>query len=150
MGRPRLRSPPPSGKLNPELLAESPCRQLAGAPCTAGPNIGGIQHGASRARCQERPDRGTFSSRTRVGEGQPRTVCRTDPVSVKDAGVSGRRVAGEARGSPTSSFGAYEKSEGRLRTRSYTCQKLDRPQRVNYSQEYPRVKELPSGSRLQI
>src|SRR2546428_9583776 len=31
-----------------------------------------------------------------------------------------------------------------------TCQKLDRPQRVNYSQECPRVKELPSGSRLQI
>ena len=31
-----------------------------------------------------------------------------------------------------------------------TCKKLDRPQRVNYSQECPRVKELPSGSRLQI
>src|SRR6266581_4054805 len=71
MGRPRLRSPPPSGKLNPELLAESPCRQLAGAPCTAGPNIGGIQRGASGARCQERPDRGTFSSRPELAKGNP-------------------------------------------------------------------------------
>jgi hypothetical protein len=38
--------------------------QGRGALCRAWPNTDGIPPGASGAQCQERPDRGTFSSRT--------------------------------------------------------------------------------------